>query len=435
MTDNFFFGFKVIDEEKRIIEGYASTDTLDLEGDIVDLNATRLAVEEYQKFAAVRLMHRAQPIGVIERLQVDTKGLFVRVRVVADDAWKLVKEGVLKGFSIGYANAKRVADTVKTGVSRMISYDLIEISLVDAPANRDCSFVLTKAMNDEQFVNTTLAYISGGKPQGEWKPPEAGDAPQEVKDILKSAYESCRDKNPTETPAAKAKCARIAWGAVENAGWKKDENDKWHKPKEAAKAAGGTEMPEEQIVEEKKSVLTKLAGWLTGEPAVKSEPAATAPETPDNTALVVEIKGLRSELAEERKARITEAAKSKAVAFREKANLPPALDVALGDWYAGKSEVRMDAEGTKKLPAAEFVENLVMARGTQKLTAAVVFGEPPAKGKVEMLESKTSGEVSTERNAEIAREARAEALAAGKGDDSVFIKNLMVSKMNAEVNR
>jgi hypothetical protein len=41
-------------------------------------------------------------------------------------------------------------------------------------------------------------------PQGEWKPPEAGDAPDEVKRILDAVYKSCRDDNPAETPEAKA---------------------------------------------------------------------------------------------------------------------------------------------------------------------------------------------------------------------------------------
>ena len=68
-------------------------------------------------------------------------------------------------------------------------------------------------------------------PKEQWKPPEAGDAPQEVKDILKKVYAAFRDEHPGENPATKAKGAKIAWGAVHNAGWSKGKDGKWTKAK------------------------------------------------------------------------------------------------------------------------------------------------------------------------------------------------------------
>jgi len=68
-------------------------------------------------------------------------------------------------------------------------------------------------------------------PKGSWTPPPAGDAPQEVKDILKKAYSAFRDEHPGENPATKAKGAKIAWGAVANAGWYKNKEGKWMKKK------------------------------------------------------------------------------------------------------------------------------------------------------------------------------------------------------------
>lgn len=49
---------------------------------------------------------------------------------------------------------------------------------------------------------------------GVYEPPEAGDAPEGVKSILKSVYQSCREQNPGEDPSHKEKCAKIAWSAV-----------------------------------------------------------------------------------------------------------------------------------------------------------------------------------------------------------------------------
>jgi len=67
-------------------------------------------------------------------------------------------------------------------------------------------------------------------PIGQWTPPDAGPkAPKEVKDILREVYSSCRDKNPAETNQSKSKCARMAWGAVKNAGWRKNPDGSYYK--------------------------------------------------------------------------------------------------------------------------------------------------------------------------------------------------------------
>lgn len=59
----------------------------------------------------------------------------------------------------------------------------------------------------------------------EYKPPESGDLPEHGKKILASAYASCRKQYPAYS---KERCSKIAWGAVHNAGYVK-ENDKWVK--------------------------------------------------------------------------------------------------------------------------------------------------------------------------------------------------------------
>lgn len=58
-----------------------------------------------------------------------------------------------------------------------------------------------------------------------FEPPESGDLPQHGKEILASAYAACRKQNPTYS---KERCSKIAWGAVHNAGYVK-ENGKWVK--------------------------------------------------------------------------------------------------------------------------------------------------------------------------------------------------------------
>jgi HK97 family phage prohead protease len=132
-----------IDEEQRIVGGYATTDSVDLEGEIIDLDATREAVEEYRQWGNVRYMHQPHAVGVVKEMEVDDKGLYVKVKVVDDECWVKVKEGVLKAFSIGFRILDCIWDAIKEAW-RITKYRLIEISLVDRPANPDCAYSVVK---------------------------------------------------------------------------------------------------------------------------------------------------------------------------------------------------------------------------------------------------------------------------------------------------
>jgi len=145
-----FIEITKIDEEQRIVGGYATTDSLDIEGDIIDLDATREAVEEYRQWGNVRYMHQAHAVGVVKEMEVDDKGLYVEVKVVDDDCWVKVREGVLKGFSIGFRILECIWDGIKDAW-RITKYLLIEISLVDRPANPDCIYDVIKRADDGDF--------------------------------------------------------------------------------------------------------------------------------------------------------------------------------------------------------------------------------------------------------------------------------------------
>lgn len=76
--------------------------------------------------------------------------------------------------------------------------------------------------------------VAGAESLREFIPPEAGDAPQGVKDILKKIYDAVRSQwvkdhpDDKENSANKASAARIAWDAVKKAGWHKTK-DGWKK--------------------------------------------------------------------------------------------------------------------------------------------------------------------------------------------------------------
>ena len=140
MTDTFSFFLPIMkmDEEKRLVCGYASTPTKDSDGEIVTLEAVKAALPEYMAWGNVREMHKLSAVGTAQESHVDDKGLFLSAKLVDDIAWQKCKEGVYKGFSIG---GRKLA---KQG-NKITELEMTEISVVDRPANPDARFALAKS--------------------------------------------------------------------------------------------------------------------------------------------------------------------------------------------------------------------------------------------------------------------------------------------------
>ena len=150
---NLFVPFQKIDKEKRMVYGYVSTDTKDSQGEIVEKEAIKKAWSDYMKWANIREMHQPSAVGVTKEYMFDDKGTWVGAKIVDKDAWTKVKEGVYKGFSIGGRILKKIGDRIKEIV-------LYEISIVDRPANPECSFQVVKIDGDISKAKWTTAYIN-----------------------------------------------------------------------------------------------------------------------------------------------------------------------------------------------------------------------------------------------------------------------------------
>ena len=134
-----------VDREQRMVYGYASTEALDSQGEVVRKDALAAALPDYMRFANIREMHQPSAVGIAKEAAIDEKGLWLGAKVVDDEAWKKVVEGVYKGFSIGgFVTSRDARDpTVITGI------DLAEISLVDRPANPEATVELFKSATPE----------------------------------------------------------------------------------------------------------------------------------------------------------------------------------------------------------------------------------------------------------------------------------------------
>lgn len=143
-----------LDREQRLVFGYASTEALDNQGEIVTKSAIEAALPAYMRFANIREMHQPSAVGVAEEAEVDEKGFRIGARIVDDGAWKKVTEGVYKGFSIGGKVTER--DPVRKHV--ITGLDLLEVSLVDRPANPEAMIELYKGARPVSGIIDTVPF-------------------------------------------------------------------------------------------------------------------------------------------------------------------------------------------------------------------------------------------------------------------------------------
>lgn len=139
------------------IAGYANTVTEDRAGDVIPSTAWLLpkAMTNYLKNPIVLFQHdHDEPIGRMLDYSVDAKGLYVEIEIFNVDqrVFTLVKEGVLKAFSVGF----RISDynyDVDEDIFTITELELFEISIVSIPCNQDSTFDLQKSMDSLAYKN------------------------------------------------------------------------------------------------------------------------------------------------------------------------------------------------------------------------------------------------------------------------------------------
>nr|DAS58682.1 MAG TPA: prohead serine protease [Caudoviricetes sp.] len=160
--------------------GYASSEAVDSDGEIIAAEAMKAAIPDYMKFGAVREMHGSNAAGTAIEINVEDDGrTFFGAHIVDPVAVTKVKTGVYKGFSIGGSVTARD----ELNKSQITGLKLTEISLVDRPANPDAVFTCFKAdkPKDEEEVDKDdkpsdkSAEKEGDKPKDGDKEPEAED--------------------------------------------------------------------------------------------------------------------------------------------------------------------------------------------------------------------------------------------------------------------
>jgi hypothetical protein len=141
--------FSKVDQERRIVSGFATLDNVDKQADIVTADASLNAFKKFR--GNIREMHQPVAVGKMVNFKEDKyfdpetnkfySGVYVSAYISkgAQDTWEKVLDGTLSGFSIGGRMNKwdDAYDEKMDAKIRVIKeYDLVELSLVDTPANQ-----------------------------------------------------------------------------------------------------------------------------------------------------------------------------------------------------------------------------------------------------------------------------------------------------------
>lgn len=146
-----------VDEEKRLVYGVATAEQPDRSGEICDYETTKPFYEKWsgeiakasggKSLGNIRAMHGKVAAGKLTSINFndDAKQIEICAKVVDDNEWKKVLEGVYTGFSQGGAYAKTWKDPANPALTRYTASPS-EVSLVDLACLPACDgFTVVKA--------------------------------------------------------------------------------------------------------------------------------------------------------------------------------------------------------------------------------------------------------------------------------------------------
>ena len=154
--------FTKVNREKRTVSGFATLDNIDQTGDVVTSEASLKAFESFR--GNIREMHGSNAVGKMVSFKPETfydpatkefyNGVYVDAYISkgAQDTWEKILDGTLAGFSIGgkiVDSENEVNKSTGKPVRFIKEYALMELSVVDSPANELCNILSVQKMNGQ----------------------------------------------------------------------------------------------------------------------------------------------------------------------------------------------------------------------------------------------------------------------------------------------
>ena len=151
-----FIPITKIDAARRLVYGVVTAETPDITGEVCDYELTKPLYQKWsQKFADatdgksfgnLRAMHSNIAAGKLVDIAFNDAAKRIEIcgKVVDDDEWHKVEEGVYTGFSQGGRYLKRWPDPDEPKLMRYTA-EPVEVSLVDHPCLPEATFAVVKA--------------------------------------------------------------------------------------------------------------------------------------------------------------------------------------------------------------------------------------------------------------------------------------------------
>ena len=133
------------DDGNLYVKGLATDATLDLDEQICDPDWLKTAMPKWMEIGNIREMHQSKAVGKAVEMEQSGTGFIVEAKIVDPVAQKMVEEGIYTGFSVGIKNARVIKDAVAPG-GRIVSGNVVEVSLVDRPANPSAVIEIAKTI-------------------------------------------------------------------------------------------------------------------------------------------------------------------------------------------------------------------------------------------------------------------------------------------------
>lgn len=204
-----------VDAAKREVHGVLAEDRKDKSGETFDYESSKPYVKAWSDEALLRTMSAGQEVslgnvrgqhskvaaGKLVDIRFDdaTKTIPVIAKIVDDNEWQKVEQGVYTGFSIGGGYVKRWAD----GATMRYTAKPTEVSIVDNPCMYGATFTMVKASGAFEYRGFAGAPSSLS--------PTMSELCQRIIELGKVMIEA-RNAGRATTPAS---CAKFVPGFVE----------------------------------------------------------------------------------------------------------------------------------------------------------------------------------------------------------------------------
>lgn len=140
-----------------LVHGVATDATLDSDQQICDPAWLDRAMPDWFKYGNIREQHANIAAGVATEYERTADGVHnIVAHIVDENSVKKVRAGVLKGFSIGIKSPRVIKDAHARG-GRIVDGQIVEVSIVDRPANPSCVLTVAKSVNGEVVQVEELA--------------------------------------------------------------------------------------------------------------------------------------------------------------------------------------------------------------------------------------------------------------------------------------